>query len=95
MSHVFTLKLPHPLLERLEETARGEGKSKGAFVREALEEALSQKSSPLNRIQRITETLRRKKKIRIDFDWDELRKKITSSSVSPEEEVSRSRRRGM
>ena len=95
MSHVFTLKLPHPLLHRLEEVSRQEGKSKGAYLREALQIVLAQKSSPLDRVRQITENLLKKKKTKATVDWDELKKKIGAASLSPEEEVLRSRRRRM
>ena len=98
MSHVLTLKVPHPLLERLKKVAYGEGKSRGAVVREAIEKLLKEKSEDKNGqdlFQRATEAYLKGKTIKVKVDWEELRRKASEGapSISPEEEVLQGRRR--
>ncbi len=100
MSHVLTLKVPHPLLERLERAARSEGKSKGAVVREAVEKLLEEKSQQeggLARTREITEAHLNGKRVRVKVDWDRLRQKAMESApdMTPEDEVRYHRTRGL
>lgn len=96
MSHVFTLKLPHPLLGRLESVSRLEGKSKGSYIRELLQNALGRDPTSEERVTRVTQALMRDKKIRVNVDWDDLRRQaMGGSDLAPEEEVRQYRRRGL
>lgn len=102
MPHVLTVKISHPLLERLEKASRIRGKSKGAFVREAIEKELFQKAAPfdegLERIRAATESMRQGKRIKVKVDWERLRRKAalgTPPGMTPEEEVRLHRRRGL
>lgn len=96
MSHVLTLKIPHPLLNRLERVAGREGRSKGSVVREAIERLLERKGDKdpgdLD-IRAITEAHFKNRRLKIKVDWEELRRKASEGapSISPEEEVRQSR----
>jgi hypothetical protein len=98
LSHVLTLKIPHPLLNRLEGVCQMAGKSKGATVREAIElllEKISHQGGELLRIKGITECLFAGKTTKARVDWGQLRQKASGGPglISPEEEVLQSRRR--
>lgn len=98
MSHVLTVKIPHPVLHRLEEVCSSEGKTKGALVREAIESFLKGKKEVeghMAKFRRATTALLKGKKPKGKVDWEELRRVASSveTGMTPEEEVLRSRRR--
>jgi predicted DNA-binding protein len=99
MPHVLTVKISHPLLDRLEKVCSHEGKSKGAMIREAVEKLLEEKSEKegsLMRIRKITEAHIKGKKVKIRADWEEIyRQARVPMDLTPEEEVRRGRLRGM
>lgn len=97
MSHLLSVKIPHSLLHSLEEVSQQQGVSKGAVVRDALEDFLQRWNYANNSIQKITQNLLKKKKNRgKKVDWDELRKLASLNPyISPEEEVRMHRRRGL
>jgi predicted transcriptional regulator len=96
MSHILTVKLPQPLLEELDAAAKQGGVSKGALVRQALESFLKAKSSFLAKIEAITRAHKRNKIPRSKVNWDDIYAATrVPQPISPEEEVRRSRRRGM
>jgi predicted DNA-binding protein len=88
-----------PYSSRLEKRCAQEGRSKGAVVREAIEDLLERsvtKESNLPSIEEITEALRKGKKIKVKADWDEIyRQARVPMDITPEEEVRRGRLRGM
>ena len=59
MSHLLTVKIPESLLAHLQQKALGRAKSKGALVREALEEFLLKSSSQTSQIEEITNHLKK------------------------------------
>jgi predicted DNA-binding protein len=100
MSHVLTVKIPHPLLDRLEMVCSSEGKTKGALVREAVEKMLEEKSEQeegLARIRRVTDAHLKGKRVKAKVDWERLRRKAMESApdMTPEEEVRYHRTRGL
>jgi len=99
MSHVLTVKIPHPLLDRLEKVCSSEGKSKGALVREAIESFLKGKNEfegHLVRFRNATEAMFRGKKSKVKVDWEKIyREARVPMEISPEEEVRRGRLRGL
>lgn len=97
MSHVLTIKLPHPLLDQLEDACTRAGKSKGAVLREALMKWLETSPQTAFNIEGITDRLRSGKPPRLRADWELLRRKASASrpALTPEEEVSRHRRRSL
>ncbi len=99
MSHVLTVKIPHPLLDRLEKACSNEGKSKGALVREALESFLKNKKEVeghLARFRKATEAMIKGKKFKVKVDWERLyRDAHVPMDITPEEEVRRGRLRGL
>jgi predicted DNA-binding protein len=100
MSHVLTVKIPHPLLDRLEEVAHQKGRSKGALVREAIESHLGKTAAAhpgTDEIAHATEAILKGKRSRLKVDWKEIHRMARGVplSLSPEEEVRRARRRGL
>lgn len=96
MSHILTIKLPHPLLQELAAAASQSGVSKGALVRQALELFLKAKSGFIAKIEAITRAHKRNKKSHSKVNWDEIYAATrVPQPVSPEEEVRQSRRRGL
>lgn len=100
MSHVLTVKIPHSLLNQLEEESQREGKSKGAVVREAVQHFLRRrprKEDPNEIFRKATEAMLKGKKFRPPhkIDWEAIRKKAaaTAPDMAPEEEVMAFRRR--
>lgn len=96
MSHVLTVKIPHSLLQRLDELSRKEGRSKGALVRWAIERFLQGASAESSQVERITEAFMKGKNPKMRTDWKMLYAQTRKpSSMTPEEEVRRSRRRDL
>lgn len=96
MSHILSIKLPHPLLEELDEASRQAGVSKGALVRQALEAFLKAKSGFVAKIEAITRSHLHPRKTRSKVDWDDIYAATrVPQPISPEEEVRISRRRGL
>ena len=99
MSHVLTVKIPHPLLDRLEKVCSTEGKTKGALVREAIESFLKNKKEiegHLARFRKATEAMFRGKKVKTKVDWEKIyREADVPMEMTPEEEVRRGRLRGL
>ena len=99
MSHVLTVKIPHPLLNRLEEVCSQEGKSKGALVREAIESFLKGRKEiegHLAKFRRATEAMFKGKKVKGRVDWEKIyREARVPMDITPEEEVRRGRLRGL
>lgn len=99
MSHVLTVKIPHPVLNRLEEVCASEGKTKGALVREALEAFLKGKKEVeghLAKFRSATEAMFRGKKVKARVDWEKIyREARVPMDITPEEEVRRGRMRGL
>lgn len=96
MSHILSIKLPHPLLQELDAASAREGVSKGALVRQALELFLKKKTGFVAKIEAITHAHRHHKKPRSKLNWDDIYA-ITRAPqpISPEEEIRLSRRRGL
>lgn len=98
MSRVFATKIPEYLLVRLEETSQREHKSKGALIRKALENFFEgEQVEQVDQISRITEAHFHNKKLKISVNWGNIYKKAALSHphLTPEEEVTRVRRRGV
>jgi hypothetical protein len=105
MTHVLTVKITDLLSNRLKEACIQERTSKGAFVREALENCLKARSASRETtsekfdrdfFEQTTRDLMRGKKINAHADWDELRRKASvgkSRYKTPEQEVMAFRRR--
>jgi metal-responsive CopG/Arc/MetJ family transcriptional regulator len=97
MNRVFTIKMSESLYAQLDLQAQEEGLSRGALVRLALKKMLKKRQPLLDRLQRITQSLAQGKMAhRSQTNWKgiyaQTRKAVT---LSPEEEVMRSRRRGL
>lgn len=96
MSHILSIKLPHPLLQELDNAATREGVSKGALVRQALEAFLKAQSGFVEKVEAITRAHMRHKKSRSKVNWDDIYAATrVPQPISPEEEVRTSRRRGL
>ena len=100
MSQVFTVKMPESLFERLQDASVAQGKSKGAVVREAVEQWLARSPAQAERIEAITRALRQQKRPRLrpeeGVDWEALRHQAAKGAAGrPEDEVQRTRRRGL
>lgn len=93
MSHILTIKLPHPLLQELDSAAKQGGVSKGALVRQALEQFLKQ-NSLAQQVARITKSLRKKTSGKNIPDWADIYAQTrVDTGMTVEEEIARSRRR--
>ncbi len=99
MSHVLTVKIPHPLLDRLEKVCSSEGRTKGALVREAIESFLKGRKEiegHLAKFRRATEAMFKGKKVKAKVDWEKIyREAHVPMDITPEEEVRRGRLRGL
>jgi hypothetical protein len=100
MSRVLTLKVTPSLMHRLEKKCAQEGRSKGAVVREAIENHLESAATESNgpSVEKITEAMMRGKTFRLKADWAELRRKAREGApndMTPEEEVRFHRSRGL
>lgn len=95
MSHILSIKLPHPLLEELDVASRQAGVSKGALIRQALELFLQQ-NTLAQQVARITHTLRKRPSSKQRPDWTDIYAKTRiDTGMTVEEEIARSRRRNL
>ena len=95
MSHILTIKLPHPLLQELDSAAKQGGVSKGALVRQALEQFLKQ-NTLAQQVSRITRSLRKGSIRKQATDWTDIYVKTRiDTGMTVDEEISRSRRRNL
>lgn len=95
MSHILSIKLPHPLLQELDSASAREGVSKGALVRQALELFLRQ-NTLAQQVARITRTLRKRSTSKHRPDWTDIYAKTRiDTGMTVEEEIARSRRRNL
>lgn len=92
----MTVKVPLPLLSLVDQRARQWGVSKGEVLRQALRLFLGQSGGMQELVRSITQDLWRQKKGRSTVDWQTIfRKTRQPMAQSPEDEVLRSRRRGL
>lgn len=95
MSHILSIKLPHPLLQELDNASTREGVSKGAIVRQALELFLRQ-NTLTQQVARITRTLRKRSSSKLRPDWTDIYAKTRiNTGMTVDEEIARSRRRNI
>lgn len=95
MSHILSIKLPHPLLQELDEASRQAGVSKGALIRQALEQFLKQ-STLAQQVARITRALRKGSPGKSIVDWTDIYAQTrVETGMTVEEEIARSRRRNL
>lgn len=95
MSHILTVKLPQPLLQELDAAASQGGISKGAIIREALQQFLKQ-NTLAQQIARITRSLRKKTSGKHATDWTDIYAQTRiETGMTVDEEIARSRRRNL
>lgn len=93
MSHILSIKLPQALLQELDSASSQAGVSKGALIRQALEQFLRQ-NTLAQQIANITRSLRKGSSGKQALDWSDIYAQTrVDTGMTVDEEIARSRRR--
>ncbi|MBU0505456.1 MAG: ribbon-helix-helix protein, CopG family [bacterium] len=92
---IFSFKLNPTLFEKLQKCAQESGESKGTLIRNALEDYLEKNKDFKTRIKNLTNKLIKPNQNKKP-NWDSIHKYTRiETDETPEEEVLRTRRRGL